>query len=187
MGAEVFVALFDGDAGEPLHSAERDSYVRAAGDEQLRRQRYWVWKLLERVLAERFDTDADRFTRDSRGRWTDVRGELWCSLSHSECAVAVAVARFPVGVDVQVMDAFCEAPSGLAKRICTDGEYEYWRTLSVDERKFYLAERWSTKEALFKLDGGSVFKPSAIDTSRRDTLCRGVKLDGECYTLVLAR
>ncbi len=152
----VYVAAFDESAIEDVLPVERNDHIRAAKDDLLRRQRYWVWKLLRFALCEQFgDVELDLAQAD--GKWFESGGRAHFSLSHSGNAVAVAVASFPVGVDVQSL-SFGNL-GGLAKRICTPKELARFDNLPQNERKSYLAELWSLKESIFKLSGNGVFLP----------------------------
>lgn len=181
----VYVATFDESANiEDVLPAERNDYIRAAKDDLLRRQRYWVWKLLRLALCEQFgDVELDLAQAD--GKWFDRSGKAHFSLSHSGNAVAVAVASFPVGVDVQSL-SFGNF-GGLAKRICTPKELARFDSLPQNERQGYLAELWSLKESIFKLSGNGVFLPSSIDVTCRDAFCKKLRFGKEEFVLTSAK
>ncbi len=95
-----------------------------------------------------------------------LHSSIWFSISHSGGAVAVAVAEVPVGLDVESVDSL-QRVRRLEKRI-----------LRSDEHCDNPLVLWTTKEAVFKLEGKDrIFRPADIDTNRYE----GTSIDFECF------
>jgi len=149
---------------EPLACPLRQREVEETKNELLKRQRYYVWKLLgyglERSLGKRIGEMT--FTRDEKGFYT-AEGVCF-SLSHSENALAAAVSRKPVGVDVEALTAVFRPE--MAERAMTKGELAAFLSLPEQEKKAAFLKCWTAKEALFKASQGAQFVPADWDTEK---------------------
>ena len=134
----------------------RQAQIENTTHEGLKRQRYYVWKLLELALQRSFGYEMKNldFSRAENGKWTC--NDCFFSLSHTKDAVAVAVSRKPVGVDLECSDHTVRP--GLAEKILTREEKE----LPRDGEELFLLKMWCAKEALFKAGNDSAFQPQKI-------------------------
>lgn len=128
---------------------ERENYIKSAGSEEVKNQRYSVWKLLERAARDTLGLDMKdaSFRVDDRGKWTCDK--FFFSLSHTRGAVAVAISDGPVGVDTESIEAF-------EKRIKSDGGFcgalaEKLRVESSDG--LGVLKAWTGRESAFKRGG----------------------------------
>lgn len=83
---------------------------------------------------------------------------LHFSLSHSGSSAACAVARGPVGVDLEREQAIPEE-EGVAARIFTPERLARWRAEPADSRTRSLLIGWTRFEALAKAQGGGLVRP----------------------------
>ena len=90
----------------PVASPARARVLAETRAPALLRQRYLVWHLLEFAARHSLGLDpaALVFSHSPEGRWSCPDFEF--SLSHTADAVAVAVSRTPVGVDVESLPLF---------------------------------------------------------------------------------
>ena len=178
----VFGAKYPFDTmGERVFPAERAEEISSVKNERVRAEKYYVWKLLERALREVFGLEMEglRITREKSGKWRAEGVEF--SLSHSRGVAAVALARVPVGVDIEVLDA--ERFSRLsAEKIQTGGEIA--RGEGADAMK--KCALWTKKEAIFKCMGGSVFRPEKIESDALPTKTVKLTSGGESFFLTVA-
>jgi len=156
----------------PIPKGEIGTVVPALRQEQLektnhaglRRQRYFVWKLLEYALNRSFGLKMENlvFSRDENGKWS-CDGCCF-SLSHCKEAVAVAVSRKPVGVDIEPMTR--PVTQRLGAKILTPRELQELETLPPAKHDSYLLEKWSAKESLFKAGNEKNFVPRQLETEK---------------------
>ncbi len=146
-----------------VYSLARQAQIDATSNKELRRQRYYVWKLLEYALKQSFNLNPNRirFYLDDKGKWGCE--ECYFSLSHSKNAVAVAVSHKPVGVDIE--SAKREVSDPLCHKILTETELEEYNAVSPKEKKRYLLQKWCAKESLFKIGNIKHFQPKQIETN----------------------
>jgi 4'-phosphopantetheinyl transferase len=71
------------------------------------------------------------------------------SLSHSADFAVIAVAREPVGVDVEIVRPR-RSLERVARRVLRDDEYGRWRTLVEPQRTRAFLQAWTAKEAYLK-------------------------------------
>ena len=157
--------------------AWRDEEIGKITQEDVKRQKYAVWKLLGYAVERSFG----RHLEDLHPRKTDsgkiVLDEMYCSVSHTRGAVAAAVSRDAVGTDVEAVleTRFRE---GIEEKILTDGEK---KDLPADPDACVrtLTQMWTQKESLFKMKGEGAFRPKAEDTGKDSELLRSriVSLD----------
>ncbi len=160
---DVYLAkLPDRDVGQPLACPVRQAEVEAITNQQVKREKYYVWKLLEYGLERTFGLKSKdlTFTKNPNGGYKTEKAEF--SLSHSGGALAVAISRGPVGVDVEDLAAPCRA--GMPQRSMTQKEYAAYQDLPEAEKQAYFVRLWTAKEALFKASHSGSFDPAAQDT-----------------------
>lgn len=179
---DLYIAAIPETAMGTVCAPARQAQLEATEKESLRRQRYFVWKLLEYALENSFGITSENvaFSRDENGKWHCK--ECFFSLSHCRDAVAVAVSRKPVGVDIECANR--QVTPALSKKILTEAELAVYDSLPEERRGQFLLEAWCGKESLFKAHGGAVF------TARRWDTTQGVRtgmlnLDGKdfCYAV----
>lgn len=177
----------------PLHETKQDgavyppareAYIQSAADEEVRRQRFAVWKLLETAVDHSFHYRFSdlRFRRKHSGKWTCNR--LHFSLSHTKGAVAVAVSNAAVGIDVENAEAFSEKYSD-SKKLSAIAAH----TLTAQELSEFsntpeaFLQLWTKKESYFKYMGASRFDPQKINTLCLQTRTQLLKEPPLCATV----
>ena len=167
---EVYLArLPETECDAPLCPEERDRSVRAVANSLLRREKYYVWRLLE--LAVRESLDAEPFEiglRREGERWTSEAVEI--SLSHSGGALAVAISGSPVGIDIEPLSGEGDG-ARIVDRFFDPAEREAYLAALEEERREVFLRIWTAKEAIFKSRREAVFAPSTVSSS-----------DGQVYT-----
>ena len=163
-----------------VYPVERQKEIDEAKNEGVKRRKYYVWKLLEYALEWTFGTKIDKvkFHKSENGKWSCDKCEF--SLSHSENAVAVALSRKPVGVDVELIKN--PVVDGLEKKILSDAEVSEFNV--AEDKTDYLITAWSKKESVFKRDGGRNFAPKQIE-NYSETHSTEVEVAGERYRLAV--
>ena len=155
---------------EKLYPRERSREIFLSGNKEVKKQRYAVWKLLERAVSRCFGysfTDL-HFHKSREGKWS--ADEFQFSLSHTETAVAVVVSNAPCGIDVEDSERrgeyYGKHPEKLPKLIS--------RILSEKEKETIVPESaslldflriWTKKESVFKAYDGKKFIPGGIELS----------------------
>ncbi len=182
---DVYLQKLPEEAPEaPLDCALRQAQIDSISDDVLKRQKYYVWKLLgyglERSLGKRMKEMV--FSRDENGVYS-TEG-VYFSLSHSGNALAAAVSRAPVGVDVESLNA--PFLSGMARRSMTGAEYAVYEQLPEGEKRSFFVKLWTAKEALFKVSGTASFLPAQQDTQRGSYGSFEKNLGSERYILSVA-
>ena len=176
---EVYTAAIpQGEINEVLPRL-RQEQIENTTHEGLKRQRYYVWKLLEAALKRSFGYDMKdlHFSRDEAGKWTCR--ECFFSLSHTDGGVAVAVSRKPVGVDLECTDHIVRP--GLAEKILTEAE----KALPRENENLFLLKMWCAKEAQFKAGSDRAFQPQKI-SALSGVKTRTVQLGDQEYCLAVA-
>lgn len=177
---DVYIAKIpESDNFSPLFPPERDAEVAATSNKKVRKEKYYVWRLLEHALGRSFGYKMEnmRFSKEKDGRW--IADRCCFSLSHSDGVVAVAVSRKDVGIDIQR----CVKPNNpraLAERILTENEMLAYTTAPDDD---FLVNAWSLKEAIYKRDGVGAFVPSAISSDNGEAFTSFTTIDNVAYVL----
>ncbi len=159
--AYLYAAAFPFVAEDKMISfAPRAEEISACSNEFLRKQKFYVWKLLEFATVDALGLKLDllNLKRDKNGKW---HSDKCCfSLTHSKNVVAVALSDNPIGVDAERVDSQ-RFDAALENRIATQAE----KTMFGD--RFAHAERvcalWTRKESMFKREGEKVFRPCVAD------------------------
>ena len=167
---DLYIASIPDAPIDTISLAARQALIEKTVNEPMKRQRYYVWKLLEYALKNSFllQPETIAFSVDENGKWSCP--DCYFSLSHCNDAVAVAVSATPVGVDIEKLDRTV-AP-GLCRKVLTDKELLEYNQLNDSRRHRYLLEKWCAKESLFKVSGGKQFSPCHIETN--ETIQTGV-------------
>ena len=81
--------------------APRAEEIKACTNENVRRQKLYVWKLLELAVGDLpgMDLNSLNLRKDENGKWQSDK--IYISLSHSGNVVAAAVSDSSVGLDIE--------------------------------------------------------------------------------------
>ncbi len=166
-----------------LFPAQRQAELLSCTNVGVRRQKYYVWRLLEYALRHALALDIHdlEFVKMKSGKWTS-QGCCF-SLSHSHNAVAVAVSHGEIGVDVELLNAKKE---DFLQTTLTAAEGKEYAKIASPARLEYLFGKWTQKESVFKKVGDGLFRPSKIVLDGQFTDTRKIALDGEEYMLSVA-
>ena len=182
----VYVARvpFEVDSAEIIPS-ERKEEIASCSNEQVRRAKFYVWKLLEDALMRSFALQIKDvpFSRTASGKWEC--SECCLSLSHSKDLVAVALSRGAVGVDVELKNE-ARFTGALAQKVCTEREENALAMLNESDRASALNVLWTKKEALFKCTGEGAFIPRNLETSGAKFATREIADGDRRYLLTVA-
>ena len=142
-----------------LVPAERQRLIDETDHPQVKAQRAFAWQVLCAGVQRSLGTDAQAagFRRNENGKWiADVCG---ISLSHCDGAVAAAVSKKPVGVDLEPKDSL-RYRTQLLDRIATQQEREWIGDL---DPALGVVKLWTRKEASFKRRDQKSFSPIKED------------------------
>lgn len=133
---------------------ERNEEIKSCLNEKTRREKVFVWKLLERALQDFYSPpNMAVLTKDVNGKWGGL--DLQFSLSHSKDVLAVAISDSAVGVDVQV-----ERPlknSHVLKKVFSEFEMSGFSKFNDARKTSEIIKLWTKKESMFKMLGESNF------------------------------
>ena len=181
---DVYVALLpEGECDEPLYPEERDAYVKNTANPTVRRERYFVWRLLEVAIRNSLGLELSEIGLRLDGeRWTSELADI--SLSHGG-ALAVAVSGAPIGVDIESLSGDSDA-TRLAERFFSDAERAEYYAAPEEERRAAFLRVWTAKEAVFKSQKSAVFAPSDVDSDASRVHSLAVHLGDEDFILSVA-
>ncbi len=98
-----------------------------------------------------------RYGPDGKPELAPPHAELHFNLSHSGPVAYVAVARRPVGIDVEAGRAVRRL-NAIARRFFSPAECAVLAALPETERNTAFLRGWTRKEALIKVHGGALFR-----------------------------
>jgi len=181
---DVYIAaLPKSDMGCELYPKERHIEVEKTKNEEAKRQKYFVWRLLEHALWQSFGLRSGELSFEkTAGRWYSSLVDF--SLSHSHAALAVAVSRGRVGIDIEAVGV--GRHSELAARFFTDGEMTRYLSAPDDKREAEFVRIWTAKEALFKRSERAEFIAREIDSESASTVTDTLDIDGMEYVFSVA-
>lgn len=168
----------------PLASGERNREIAKVSNERLKKEKYFVWRLLEYAISHSLGLAPEniKFNKLDSGRWCTPNFEF--SLSHTDGAAAVAVSTVPVGVDIEQVKA--PRSKSFAEKILNASQKREYQALSHSEREEYVIAKWTAKEANFKSLHLSEFSPSADLSADSQIQTEAVIIDGKKYILSVA-
>lgn len=170
---------------EKILPPARAAEIESCSNADVRRAKYYVWKLLENALMRTFGLKIEKLDlkRTNSGKWQC--SECYFSLSHSGDFVAVAVSRKPIGVDVEKWEE-SRFTVAVANKIATRHEQEEIARLEESARGTALNALWTKKEAIFKLIGEGSFQPKCIQTSDYTSITKAFQHKSERYIITVA-
>ena len=121
-------------------------------------------------------------TKAADGSWSTPKAHF--SLSHSGNALAVAVSRAPVGVDIESQDASYR--DEMSQRMMTPSELAHFRQLPAEAQKAYFLTLWTAKEAIFKAAHNDAFRPAEIEAASFGCKTIPFTVAGQDYTCSVA-
>lgn len=167
----------------PLACALRQKDIDDVSAPDVKRQKYYVWKLLEYGLERSFGLKSRDLTFRKEGEHY-LCDKARFSLSHCGDALAVAVSREPVGVDLEKI--VCRDTEPLVPRVLTAAEMAAYSQLPAAEKTRFFFRAWTAKEALFKASDRDVFVPAEQDMLRGPVESRVISVGGEEFYLSVA-
>ena len=179
----MYAPIRDVNITEVLYPESRYREILACKNENARREKYLVWKLLEQAIKTGTDLDFANleFTKTANGKW--VCHDLYFSLSHADGVVCVAVSDQPIGVDVEAVKDIRPA---LANKILTEGERAIMESIPKDKRGRFLLDAWAKKESIFKMRGGEALLPNRIESTSVKVKMHSVTVSGREYVIAIA-
>ena len=168
----------------PLSCVERQNEIKSISNERVRREKYYVWKLLEYAAEDSFVKDVSkvRFVKSKHGKWSCKEFEF--SLSHSTEAIAVAVSDNSVGIDVERIRV--KRSKKIAEYIMTEREYFEYLEVPDEKSEDYIVRKWCQKEAVFKTQNKAHFKPREIEPAEYFCVTKDFDIGEEKYILAVA-
>lgn len=163
-----------------LYPKERNEEISECGSEKVRAEKYFVWKLLEYAVKNSFGYNI----KELKFKKTE-NGKLLCdkccfSLSHSFGAVAVAVSKNSVGVDIELLNG--EKARVIEKTLSLSEKAELEKNCSQDKQNALICF-WTAKESIYKNNGTGGFKPSETDVTKNNVQTKTVKIGEKDYAL----
>ena len=176
---DVYVEQFPFEIkNKTIFPKERQQEINNCKNEDVKNQKFFAWKLLERAIKQTIGKDISSLNFSKQGsKW--VCQECQFSISHSQNLVAVAVARNAVGVDVELKDLtrFEKMPQN---KILFEEENK--KQFSAEE----LNQIWTVKEAVFKQGQNSLFSPTKINTLQEKYATKEIASQNETFYLTVA-
>lgn len=129
-----------------LSCAEWEQEIGSEADHGLKIQKYCAWKLLEYALERSLGLHASElaFTKTENGKWMTEKCAF--SLSHCRGAVAVAVSRAAVGVDIACLPPLSK--DRFAEKIDTLPEKSYMQNVTLADKTYVLSVVTDTPEII---------------------------------------
>ena len=179
----VYSSPGEGEMTELSHP-QRQKELELVNNPTLRREKYYAWKLLEYGLYHSFglSVEAAGVEKCPSGKWVGKRVEL--SISHSEGAVAVAISRAPIGVDIEPCGR--RFRDGFAERMLTEREMRQFLECPPLERDAFLGKTWCKKEAIFKSQNKDSFSARAIETVSDLAVAEQISVGGREYFIAIS-
>ena len=139
-----------------LSFKERNEEISRVNCLEVKKQKYWVWKLLELAILRdlKMLPEDVGFKKEKSGKWT--ADKFYFSLSHTNDMVCVAISDKPVGADIENIDRLSKHDSLEKLKVKVLHKKE---EVNSDKE---LLELWTKKESIYKCDGKSSFVPNKI-------------------------
>ena len=182
---DIYLAMLpEGDIADDISCELRRKEIASVTNERVKREKYFAWKLLEYALQRSFGLKISdlEFTRNENGGYKTDRAEF--SISHSKGALAVAVSRNAVGIDIEPSNT--DHSEATARRVMNESEFAEFISLPEAERQGYFVKAWTAKEALFKASQKKGFNPSEEDTLSGGFVSIEKQIGEKIFTLSVA-
>lgn len=179
----MYAPIGDVDITESLYPKSRYREILECKNENARREKYLVWKLLEQAIkiATNLDFANLEFAKTTNGKW--ICPDLHFSLSHTDGVVCVAVSDLPIGVDVEAVK---DIRPVLADKILTERERVIMESMPTEKMGRFLLDAWVKKESIFKMRGGEALLPNRIESASVKVKMHSVTVSGREYALAIA-
>ena len=164
---------------KPVYPLARQIEIENCKNEKTRREKYHAWKLLAFAVG---DLERFRFEKNQNGKW-QCDGFAF-SLSHSKNAVAVAISKTAVGVDIELYKN--KPQESVVRRIFTEEERTIFQSLNERERAEFFTRKWTEKESVFKALDLPAFFPADFTKFTGRTYGRDIAVNGETYRVCVA-
>lgn len=147
---------------ESIFPLERRREIERAREGKTRREKYYVWKLLEYALRDYGNIDIRNLNlrRNEFGKWQS--DGIFLSLSHAKEICAVGLSSHPVGVDIELFTA-ARFNERLARYILTPDETKRYDSMDKEQKERFCAAAWTGKESVFKREDTEAFAPRRLD------------------------
>lgn len=167
-----------------VRSPLRNKEIMATKNPAQKMGKYYAWLILEFAIAESFGVEVSTldFKKGSDGRWFCDGIEF--SISHTDGAVAVAISKAPVGVDIEAIDE--KNRDGVAKKYLSATEFCEYVSLDGKDKNEYFLSKWTGKEAYFKSLHMREFHPSKIQPAKDELTTDFVILSDRKYVVSVA-
>ena len=184
LAADIFVMKINDLEDVPIKDEKRAEYIEKATDPRTRAERRAAWQLLAIALkaSRGIDLSEIEIIREECGRWTSP--SVFFSLSHTQGAVAVALADLPVGIDIEEIKE--RDITALSRRALTECEREELEALPAEDRLTRFYEIWCKKEAYFKTLGADAFVPNKVESAKTNAQSRVIEIDGKRFAVAVA-
>ena len=157
---------------------ERNDEILSCSLLSVKKEKYFVWKLLEFVLEKEFNLDYKKvkFYKNPIGKW--ACNKIKFSLSHSHDYVAVAVSDKEVGVDVQKVVNVCKR---VIEKVVRASEIP--ENLDEMAKKEFAIKLWSIKESVFKQNPIKNRSVLSTDINGANVVTFKIPIDNDIYYL----
>lgn len=147
---------------------------------KVKNQKIAAYGLLHKAVKETLDFDDDFSLIKKEKSGKPVCKKYFFSISHSQELVAVAVSNTNIGVDIEIVKERKNIKN-LKQVVFHENE----KILNVENIDDFI-KFWVKKEALFKFEGGKVFFPKNIDTTKFDCQTYYFDYKGQKYWIGVA-
>lgn len=156
--AQVFISPFPFECNNKIAPKQRKLEIESCKSEKTRNEKFYAWKLLEKVFKEEYGENIARlkFKKQDNGKWVCKKYRV--SISHSGELVAVAISKNRVGIDIQSIEQV-NLSQGLIEKVFLEEE----KKEHIDEYEF--SRVWGIKESMFKMGEDNGFNPLNYNTN----------------------
>ncbi len=173
-----YSAIPCGECDFNVYPEERADEILSVRNDRLRKEKYHVWKLLEYACESLgLNFRELNFSKNENGKWECK--EVCFSLSHTDGAVAVAISKDAVGVDIEKVS---DRAKKVAKKVFSQDELY----ACTGDEILYTTRLWTQKESIFKTLDKRVFSPQNIVISEHITKTCDIEIGGEKYVVSVA-
>ena len=168
----------EGDVNFDVYPKERADEIMSVRNDRLKKEKYCAWKLLEYAITDLGMSFSELdFIKNESGKW--ACDKCFFSISHTDGAIAVAVSKASVGVDIEKVS---DRAAKVAKKVFSEAELKD----DCDDENLFTTRLWTKKESIFKTQDMRVFSPQNIVISDHETKTVDLCLNGEKYVISVA-